>query len=612
MKQLFPTARFLGGACFFLLTLCLGMSTEGEITLNADLSIRILLDNSASMYPGYQPPGTPHASLAQSGGRFFAQYPEFGSWLDDFVKAQTVLGGSEVSLATFTSGHAFSPGDVRTLQPSVPLTSFRFQRLVDKLPRQGLQTYISESLEVGTRGFEGIVWLITDNIVEERRGVPDEGVQRFFRQLAGTERYRAVHLYKLSFDRLVANKQGSLAVYGILISKQEVSPAVLRYYDNKFRSALLEARRAGGGALFPDRAYWKLKDLSFGALELELKPKLDVEIVQQEHRLFRERQIVKLILRGSVSSRLTQHRVVGGEFTLLPEGDFRPVGEAEEDFGLEPIPPEFFDPHHARLQPIAPRKWTPLQATLTSNRAIPLETRGLSAWFRSASRGLTVPYKGQVVARFSNLEAIFDRSQMDGIFGADAAPEIFGIQQRIRIPSEVSNPEPVAFELTTGYGRMLLFALLFLVLLGIVGLLFWFFADRRSYRVLIAGEETILSLRRLTFTNIQFRGHALGRLRRGMTDPGRFEPNQSSAAVSVQPSRSEGRYDIILRKPDQQVLEVLEILHVGGGPVQHKTQEPPRPGPPGGSPDSPSPARQPSVASKIDSSSIRRPTISRP
>jgi hypothetical protein len=304
-----------------------------------------------------------------------------------------------------------------------------------------------------------------------------------------------------------------------------------------------------------------------GILELELRPVLRVEIIQQEHSLFRERQIVKLYLEGSIVSRLTQHRITGGTFKIQPVGEFLPEGGAGQAYGLLPVPAAAFDPFQGNLPVIEPRREVPVRAQLVSNRAIPLETNGLGAWLKSASKGLTVTFRGQAAATFSSLQAEFDRSQMEGIFGASAAPEIFKIPQRLDVRSDVSNAVPIAFELRSGYGRMLLFTLLILLALGGIFLLYWFFGRPFQYRVRVGDQESFVQLRRLQSHAITAEGHLLGTLRRGLMDEGHFVPNRSSVAVTITAGLRPGTFDVALR--DRPSLQ-LELERVGGSPVPLK------------------------------------------
>lgn len=552
-------------ALLFLSASLLVNPAMAEITLSSELEIRILLDNSASMYPGYGPPGIGSRSRADTGGKFYVEYSEMEDWLDDFVALQTILGGRSISFLSLTSSGAFEASDVRTLHRKSPLDQFRASKARRSLPGQGKHTYLTEGLRSATQGFEGILWLITDNIVEDRRGVPDQGVARFFRSLADSERFRSVHLYKLPFEDLVGGKPGNLAIYGILISSQEIQPNVLRYFDNKFRGDFLKAqRRISGTPLFGEGAYWKLKDLRVGALDLEIRPTLDVEIVQRERRLFREHQEIVLRFRGSVLNRLTQHRLTGGRFEVRPRGAFEPSVTDQGGFSIEQVPGSHFDSSESLLPRIAPRDKAEIQGQLISNRSISLKPKGFWAWLKSASRGIKVIFRGQAEARFTELVAEFDRRQMDGIFGADAAPEIFQIPARLEIRAEVSEPESISFELTSAHWRQLLFVLLLLFLLAMAVGFYWIFGRTKKFRVIVDGDERIVALRRLGSKSIDHEGHTLGRLRRDVWGSTGFFPNTHSVGVKVRAAGKAGCFDFTLRDKGSGRLELQEI---GGGPV---------------------------------------------
>src|SRR5689334_8319962 len=74
------------------------------LTPGEPLPVRILVDHSGSMYPGYTPPGAPNRrTRSELGVRFFHEYPQFQQWLGDFVNAQTIVDGGTVGMWTFTS-----------------------------------------------------------------------------------------------------------------------------------------------------------------------------------------------------------------------------------------------------------------------------------------------------------------------------------------------------------------------------------------------------------------------------------------------------------------------------------------------------------------------------
>ena len=111
--------------------LCIAAGVEAApITPGSPLPVRILYDNSGSMYPGYRPPGSPDRHTRdQLGVHFFYQAPGFAQWLDDFVRGQAAMGGATAGMWTFTSNGAFTPA---TSMKFIPL--YRCAISARKLP----------------------------------------------------------------------------------------------------------------------------------------------------------------------------------------------------------------------------------------------------------------------------------------------------------------------------------------------------------------------------------------------------------------------------------------------------------------------------------------------
>ncbi len=583
-----------------------GVPAVAEITTGGELEVRILWDNSGSMYPGYAAPGRPGTPRSRSGARYYHQYPEIAGWLADFVARQTIVNGGAVSMSVFTSYGAFSSGDVKEVHPSVPIGEFDAAEAIAAFPeRAGKLTYLSESFARVSRDFEGLVWLITDNIVETRSGKPDDEVKQFFRALKDGERYRAIHLFKLPFNELATGPQGNLAIYGILVSDAAIEEQALRYYDAKFRDNLLSAGRNSGGDLFPGRGYWKLKDLQVGTFGLEIRT-LDVVIEQRQKSLFKERQKVRLALKGTIRSNLTQHNVTGGEFSLKAITSFEPTAQGKS-YGLRTIGANVFAPKPFTVnRPIPPKGEFEFIEELVSKEPIRLETQGFGSWLKSASDGLRVTYSGKIQADFRNLQIELDRSRMSGIFGAQDAPAIFGVQEEQVIAFDRSNQVDVSFQLETGFGRYLMFALLVLFVLAILVLAWLFLFNKAQYRVKVGGRDPIpVELRRLRSYQVSHEGHELGRLRRGLGGGGRFLPNETSAAVTVTPGARDGSYNVQIRDGAAFGL-TIESLSGGtvatGGAGTTGSSGPARPGGraavqrPGKRPKTPSPTSSPSSA----------------
>lgn len=616
-----------------LLLLAPGAS-RAEITLEGPLAVRLLWDNSGSMCPGYQAPGTAgRQKCSEMGVRFYHEYDEIRDWLGDFVALQTLFNGKTVEMKIFAE-------QLQTAHREVPLAEFDARRALSYDTPPGRLTYIADNLDRYSRGFEGLLWLITDNIVEERVGKPDEGVREFFEMVAKENRYRAVHLYKLPFRDPSNGKVGNLAIYGILVSDAPIDPSTLKYFDRKFREDFLEARRQSNGEnLFPGKDYWKLKELGVGALALDLKRALEAMIDQPDVSLFRERQVVRLPLTGAIVSLLTQHDVVSGSYKLLI-GSFKPkvLGRDDVDtFGLKEIGTGIFEGNGSSLSvPIPPGGRSPIFTEFRSREPIVIETKGFWAFWISAFSGLKVEYTGQVQAVFSDIVAEFDRDKMQGIFEAEEAPAIFNLDRPINISTDESEPIAVTFVLETSYHRYALGFLVIVLGLALLGFCGWFLSRKEQFRVKVGERETIVGLRRglpglhaLTGSyDVTHEGHRLGQLVCTIKGDGQFTPDVNSAAVQVHPSSKSGRWDVTIR--DQGSL-LLTIEPMGRGHITSREEQggrrrmggglprPPRgpriggpPGPPpggGGTPPKPPAA---SGSGAPEASSSRRPPIKPP
>lgn len=547
------TNRMMRRLLFALACLSAGTRSSQAAALRPGdpLPVRILYDNSGSMYPGYVPPGTANRPRkSELGVRFFHEYPQFGDWLSDFVDLQSVLNARSVGMWTFTSNDAFAAGDVREVHPSVPPASFDTAEALRRFPAQtGSNTFLTETLEAFTSDYTGLVWLITDNIVETGAGEPDAGVERFFRTLHDRPRYRSVHLYKLPFRDEAAGQSAALAVYGILVSPSEVPASTLAWYDRKLREHLLGAKRRRGtpGAdLFAGREHLKFKNLAVDAMELNAVPTLKLLVDERDKGLFREGQNVRLELTGNIRSFLTQHSVVGGRYELALGAPFVPEPWAQRDLGLAPLGVEAFDAASGEIRdPIPPNGSRGVTAQLGSALPVSFHPSSLGPWLRLAWSGATVQYTGTVRMAFRDVNVRLERAQMAGIFGIGQASRIFDFQD-VRTLDQV-NPSvaQVTFALKTGSGRtaLLVFAI---VAIAAIAVVLGFVLSRPQVfkiRVTHAPEQTI-ALRRLGSHPIRHEAYLLGRLTRGLTGNWSFLPTTGIAQFTVKPGAAESSWDV--------------------------------------------------------------------
>jgi len=536
--------RLLVAVAIIVFIVAAAAPAPAALTPGEPLPVRILVDHSGSMYPGYTPPGAPNRRThSELGVRFFHEYPRFQQWLGDFVNAQTIVDGGTVGMWTFTSNAQFTPADIRQVHPPVPIHDFDVSRAIAQFPPEvGQNTYLTETLEAFTRDFTGLVWLITDNVVETSGGQPDVDVQRFFQSLNERPEYRSVHLYKYAFA--ADGQHAALAVYGILVSAADVPPSTLAYYDRKFRTAFLEAKGRQGADLFTGREHLKLKNLAIDSLEL--RAELRVQLDDAEKGIFKEGQTVHLELDGEVKSNLTQHSVTGGRYEVAIASPYEPEEWASRDLGAQPLPAEMFDGASGAIdEPIPPNGTRAVHAQLASNRPVSFSPRGLMEWLRLAWRGATVRYTGTVRMSFTDVKVQFHREQMAGIFGIDRASSVFDFQD-VRTLDQV-NPSvaQVSFALRTGSSRTAILLAALAILAAIAGVAGFVLTRVRRFGVRVSGTpEVPVALRPLGAYPVLVEGQTVGRLCRGIGGGYAFKPTTGLAAFSVLPGSAADTWDV--------------------------------------------------------------------
>jgi len=492
---------------------------------------RILYDNSGSMYPGYRPPGSPERrTREQLGVHFFHQSPQFAPWLDDFVRRQAGIDTDTVGMWTFTSNGAFTPADIREVHPVVPLRDFSAETATANFPeRTGNSTYLTETLQEFTRDYTGIVWLITDNIVETTAGEPDSGVQRFFETLAQSNEIRSVHLYKHSFEE--NGHSAALAVYGILVSAAAIPAEALAEYDGKFRD------------LFPGREHLKLKNLTIEPVTL--RADLQLVLADREKGLFKEGQSVGLELDGEIRSRLTQHAVTAAHYELAVDSPFVPETWAQRDLGAKSLAPQIFDSAGEDVrEEIPPNGAKRIRAQLRSNQPVSFTPSGIAEWLRLAWSGATVRYTGTVRMSLTDVRVRLQRQQMAGIFGIDHASSIFSFQDVTSLSGIRPSIVPVSFALRTGSSRTAILLAILAVLGAVAAGAAFVLSRKQTFHINIAGSESITALRRLGTHNVSYEGKLLGRLSRGIGNGYGFHPANGNPAFAIVPVADGETWDV--------------------------------------------------------------------
>lgn len=564
-------------AAAILLFLFAAFDATAALQPGTPIPVRVLYDNSGSMYAGYQPPGAPNRQTrAALGARFFHQSPAFAAWLADFVKAQTIVDAGTVGMWTFTSDDHFTPADIREVHPAVPVDQFDVQQALRNFPeRTGDSTYLTETLQSFTRDFAGLVWLITDNIVETHDGQPDAGVQRFFQTLAAQPELRSVHLFKYPIEE--GERRAALAVYGILVSPANVPHPTLAYYDSKFR-ALRDARRPQGGNLFSTQEYLKLKDLQVEPMRPDLRLVLDAE---GEDGSFKEGESVHLRVEGEIRSFLTQHSVTAGRYELAIASPFVAEEQDQRELGVQPLSPDLFDTVTGEIRrAIPPGGAQALQADLQSTEPVAFKPRGIVRWLRLAWNGATVRYTGTARMSFSDVQVRLEPQQMAGIFGIDHASAIFDFQNVTTLPRVQPTVVPVSFVLRSRPGRTAILMVILAILIALVTFPAFLLSRAQVFRITISGtEDRLTTLRRLGRYDVTLDGKLLGRLSRRLVNGYQFDPVSGDASLTVVPTSDPDTWEARYTGGHTRRLSIKP--HGGGQPRAREASAPsPRAGPP--------------------------------
>ena len=580
-------------ACSLAIALAMP-AVAAPIVRGAPLAVRILFDNSGSMYPGYRPPGTPERQTReQLGVHYIHESPAFAQWLDDFVRRQSIVDGGSVGMWTFTSNERFTPADIQQVHPTVPTRDFHAADALGQFPRQaGSNTYLTETLDTFHRGFTGLVWLITDNIVETNGGQPDLDVQAFFRSLASQDAFRSVHLFKYTLEE--NGHTATLAVYGFLVSEAPLPPETLAYYDERFR-ALRDAKRSDGNTdLFAGREHLKLKNLSIEPMRL--RADLQLILNDREKGTFAEGDTVQLGLDGEIRSYLTQHSVTGGRYALTIGSPFLPEEWAQRDFGARSLDAEVFDSVSGAIdQPIPPNGTRRVEAVLHSQQPVAFTPKGVTQWVRLAWKGADVRYTGGVRMSFTDVRVRFEPQRMAGIFGIDHASSIFEFQNVATIPGVQPSVAPVSFVLHAKTGRTAILLVILAILVILAAVLAFLLSRPKTFRIAVSGTpDTVIALRRMGSHNVVHEGKLLGRLTRSLADGHGFQPVNGSRDVSVIPAADGEAWDVKLAGAGMRRLSIkADGARISPKPSNLASPSSPRAGPP----PPPSPSSKPPMPS---------------
>ena len=525
-----------------------------EILKSTPLNIKILFDNSGSMYPGYRLNGAKKSTL---GVKFFYEYPEFKKWLlKTIITKQGVFNGGLVSINTFTVHSNKEPLYNEILSPKKysNINEDDIENAFQKIGEFGQHTLLTETLNHFSQGFEGLIWLITDNVIDPRDGEPDNNdIKSFFYALNNDKRYYAVHLFKYRFTDKAKNRFSNLAIYGLLVSPNELKQNVIEHIDNKifnFRSNFYNE-------------HIKLKDLAVNAIEIKPK-KIDVRIDSSKKRVFSESQSVQLNLEGIIRNKMTQHKVIKGKYHIEIENPFYPDDKASKEFKVMPVSSGNFKAINESIKhAIEPEKSQFFQQTISSKFPIKLQVKGIIPFIKTAF-GQRIQYRGKARVSFYDIGVELQRSKLAGIYGIDQASDIFDFQdvKQIRV-----KPLYVPLEFTIEPGGMKGFALIIILLIILLPLCFlaWIMMKKEKCRIEFNQKVSIVPLFRLERYSIQFEGKLLGNLKRNLISGFVFYPNNNSALLEVRPrsKTKAGEYDVSIK--NENINFVLDIKPLGGG-----------------------------------------------
>jgi len=524
---------------FLLCMMIYADNVHATIKINTQLPIRIFYDNSGSMYPGYRPDHLQKKS--DLGVKFYYEYEAFQAWLKQFIAACHDLNAKNVSIYTFTDK------TIQEIQPSVAIDDDDINNAFKNVVPFGQRTYLTDNLNRFTHNFEGIVWLITDNIIDTNPGSDSHrDIVNFFHRLKNDQKYRSVHLYQYDFTDHENNQQSSLAIYGIVVSPGSIDSKVHGFFDQKF----VHLKN-----LFPGKKHLKLKNLTINPIDIPSQ-QVSMTVHGNQEGVFHEKQFVNFMFDGKIISQLTQHSI-SGDCRISIEGPFMPDEESSA-IGISGIPSHRFKEVHFRLdKPIFPGQPYHIKTNISSISPVSIEPKGILGAIQLAF-GLKVIYEGHVRFSFYNVKLKLERDRLAGIFGIDKASDVFNFQEIDSIDI-LPKVVPLKFALITDRFRGLL---LMLVMLGISVLLGWLFYtqfNKAVFCLIIDNQKKRVPLFPFFTQKIYYKRFKLGILKRiQLKKECVFIPNQRNAGLKIKKLHEKGTYEVFLKREDRVIVLKVE------------------------------------------------------
>jgi hypothetical protein len=527
------------GIMALLPMLVFALPASASITLDTPIPAKILYDGSGSMYPGYTP-GVSNRTALNVG--FVHQNAGFKAWLKRFVAQLPSCNANKVSIEAFKEKSVRIP-----LLPETPIERANTDQAMQKFDAYiaqngiGQHTFLEEQLEQAAANFEGLLWFITDNVIDTNNSPEVSDVKRLFMSIRNSPRFRAVFMFKLPVAD--GSQKLNVAVYGFLVSKAELAPDALAGLDERMRRM---SQQFEGGE------YVKFKDLSVNPVSLER----DINITPVESNrsgLFTENHTIRLERGWKIVSKLTQHSIERASCSISFAQPFVPDEKSVRQFGVKSIASKTFGNIVSEVAPpeIPPREERQITTQVRSTHDISITPKSFLYGLKLAWAGAVVEYSGMATVRLSGVQLKLVPQRLSNIYGINQAAEIFGFEQTVALGDIAPLHIPVTFKVTTGAGRALpLVAGLLLLIAGGCALT-WFVLRKELCHIRYEGTSDSVALMRMGGQTLMHSGIVLGRLSRGIGGDWQFSPDASKAAVAIQPTATVGKYAVNIKANPQ-------------------------------------------------------------
>ena len=469
---------------------------------NESVKILYLIDNSGSMYPGYHPGGK------YKGKRhYYIEDNDFKTELTRFIYDTSHPEATDFSIESVDfsifheelipikkdeSPQSLSKDSIRSILDSIKITGTDARRK---------DTYLAKVMNQVTRDFEGIVWLVTDNIIEDENHSFDKQVVAFYNELnqpVGTSPYKIAFIYPLPWE--IGGYSGTLALYGFLVNYPGLDQKEFSNFENEIfkKSDVINH--------FGDNSYLKLKPLNINPviIKQDVKKWFEKDIIPLDSKVFKEGvDLIEKEIKLTLKSNLTHHKVKSGVITARIENDFestvkgrkekapdftpddfRPIELFEEaKDGLKKIG-ELTEAQGIHIPPLEPEESKTYVLKLKTKKPISFDQTG--SYLSKALSPWTVNYKGDMVFAIKDLtlEVIVNSERVKGVYQAQELSNIFQGQETVEV-----DPFPVdlKFSVQAGLDRMIYLILWLVLLMIIAGILFWLFMRPAAYEVALSG-----------------------------------------------------------------------------------------------------------------------------